>query len=361
MVTYPRRSYCLITVGWIVVFATLQSACWLDQETLRRPHAHSDIWDEVKTMQGTSLQGLNATDALARPEGGSSWLQGSRFTGRLADGRSVEVTEFAGPLVHVQLRAAPREDDEMGESQPITLLATEFVGTTWIETRCDESECTQLMFRIADVRQDRSQNTMPDFSSNDDVWQYLVEYMSLDDRVPSWRNVCDSDELGLFVSAQWLPNGEVRTAGYTFSCQRGVIDKCGRQLGYKWWKTLDAPGYNAFEPIDLQPLHTACTRAARAEYCGDFVSYTENGIAVDIFDTYGLNRYEAIEGFALESTWTEYRAARINHARVAGLTPPSCTQPTDPQEDYEGFWPTNPTTHPVLIHVQSDPNLATRR
>ena len=136
--------------------------------------------------------------------------------------------------------------------------------------------------------------------------------------------------MGLFVDGRFDPNGAWHADGYTFSCARGVVAKC----------------------VDMQPLHRACVRAARAEYCGDGVSYTEDGTLIDMFDIYGLNVRESPAGFAEESKWSDQRANSLNHPRINGLVP-VCRVPgiSSAGEDR----PASTDEELVLIHVWSSP------
>jgi hypothetical protein len=56
---------------------------------------------------------------------------------------------------------------------------------------------------------------------------------------------------------------------FTFGCLSGVIGKCGK------WKYL---------PWEMSDAHWACTRAARADYCGTGETHTLDDTPVDIYD-----------------------------------------------------------------------------
>jgi ADYC domain len=62
---------------------------------------------------------------------------------------------------------------------------------------------------------------------------------------------------------------------FTFACENGAIAKC-IGWGYKPWAKKD--GHS------LADLHQACTRMARADYCGDGRSHTREDNPIDMYD-----------------------------------------------------------------------------
>lgn len=260
-----------------------------------RGHVHA----ERHRPNGPSLQ---ATRLPAR------WLQGARLEASLADGRRIEITRFAGDVV--EARALDAQPEARSR-----LHAAELVGMQWTESACEGDACTRRRFRVASAAPDLTENTMPAHASNRDTWLYRVEHETADH---AWQDVCseDGDGMGLFVDGRWDAGGAWHAGGYTFSCARGVIAKCARAWGYKPWKTLDTER----GPVDLQPLHAACTRAARADYCGDGVSHTRDGIPVALSDMLGLNPPGSRDG-VLEAVFDRQGAVRVHEARVPGRAP----------------------------------------
>jgi len=97
-----------------------------------------------------------------------------------------------------------------------------------------------------------------------------------------WENPCAGsrsvpDPRALAVGGTWDRTGAHHDApsALTFACETGAIAKCVR-WGYKPWETVGG------EPV--APLHQACTRMARADYCGDGQSHTRDGTLIDIYD-----------------------------------------------------------------------------
>lgn len=195
----------------------------------------------------------------------------------------------------------------------------ELVGAHWNEEICDSQSCITVTYRIASVARDESQSTMPEHSDNSDIWLYEVHYFTGQDD-QAWANACREGEngeiaRGLFVEGQWSADGERTEGGYTFSCPNGVIAKCARSWGYAPWRTLEADDGRA---VSLQPLHQACTRAARADYCGDGISRTKDGTVIDMFDRYSFNVRERGSGLQREAWFDENGATGMIRERWAG-------------------------------------------
>jgi hypothetical protein len=83
------------------------------------------------------------------------------------------------------------------------------------------------------------------------------------------------------VSGTWDASGAHHDAPgkLTFACENGAITKCAL-WGYKPWASRDGQS--------LADLHQACTRMARADYCGNGRSHTHENTAIDMYDRLGL-------------------------------------------------------------------------
>ena len=101
-----------------------------------------------------------------------------------------------------------------------------------------------------------------------------------------WENPCVAvdrvpDPRALAVSGVWDSSGaHVAAPGkLTFACENGAITKC-IQWGYKPWASRDGR--------PLADLHQACTRLARADYCGNGRNHTHQDTTIDIYDRFGM-------------------------------------------------------------------------
>lgn len=263
-------------------------------------------------LQGPSLQAT----LLPEPAHG---LQGARLRASLADGTRVEITGFAGDVVHAHLLDAS-SDQALEPATPLRLHPAALVGMQWTEAACERDTCAERTFRITSAAPDESENTMPEHRSNRDTWLYRVEHTTAPATMAhDWQGACSDGpegDMGLFVDGRWGSDGTWQGDGHTFSCPAGVIAKCARSWGYKPWKTL-ASGRG---PVSLLPLHLACTRAARADYCGDGIPHTRAGVGIVMADDHGFNP-RGFRAGDLESMFDQQGAVRVHDWRVPELAP----------------------------------------
>jgi hypothetical protein len=117
------------------------------------------------------------------------------------------------------------------------------------------------------------------------------------------------------VPGVWDERGARRDAPgrFTFACENGAIAKC-IDWGYEPWAKKDGRS--------LAELHQACTRMARADYCGDGRSHTLEDNPIDMYDSLGLlsRTTEAVPGWSperasFEAAWTPEGAACLARTR----------------------------------------------
>jgi hypothetical protein len=101
-----------------------------------------------------------------------------------------------------------------------------------------------------------------------------------------WENPCAAndtvaDPRAVAVGGVWDASGARHDVPgkVTLACESGVITKCIR-WGYKPWASRGGQS--------LAELHQACTRMARADYCGNGRSHTQDGTIIDIYDRLGV-------------------------------------------------------------------------
>lgn len=279
--------------------------------------------------QGTSARGGAAESVLPR---GEETLRGTLHVGD--DSLPAQITAFRGEYVDALVwKKKP------GIWVAVELHAGDLEDLEWTETRCaGASMCTVITYRIAGATMDTSQNTMhehgdnamPGHGDNSDIWLYRVEYSVTGSPSSSeWRNVCDpvlgDDRAGIFVDGHDKGEGRWNPGGYTFSCSSGVIAKCARVWGYKPWKTLMT---DAGQAVELEPLHRACVRAARADYCGNGQSSTREGTQIDMVDIYGFNRRITGTGMRREASFSPDGAVSIARTRwPLAAASPACRLP----------------------------------
>jgi len=135
-----------------------------------------------------------------------------------------------------------------------------------------------------------------------------------------WENPCVAlgrvpDPRALAVRGAWDASGAHQDAPgkLTFACENGAISKC-IQWGYKPWASRGGQS--------LAGLHQACTRMARADYCGDGRSHTHEDTAIDMYDGLGVlaKTTEASAGWeptraSFEAAWAPDGATCVAHTR----------------------------------------------
>ncbi len=101
-----------------------------------------------------------------------------------------------------------------------------------------------------------------------------------------WENPCVAldrvpDPRAVAVRGVWDASGAHKDVPgtVTFACENGAISKCIR-WGYKPWASRGGQS--------LAALHQACTRMARADYCGNGRSHTHESTVIDMYDRLGV-------------------------------------------------------------------------
>jgi hypothetical protein len=161
-------------------------------------------------------------------------------------------------------------------------------------------------------------------------YRYAVSYGTETGRTP----LCGVDAAGAAITAvplngvwnyragsvdggQWSADDRA----FTFGCTGHVLAKCA-DVGYAPWLegrmcTVSATGRRTdCARTSLQPYHQACTRALRADFCGNGTSYTVDGTPLELFDGVGIRA--AMDDGLFEAEWTPDGARCATGPRLAG-------------------------------------------
>jgi len=191
------------------------------------------------------------------PDVSSIAVEGTEFVVALSDGSSLRSKDLVGAVVNVRF-----------EGQPARV-------------------------RIAAVERD------PDDRSGS-VWLHTLEQQDDDG---TWTNLCTA---GPDQRRQGFP---LRVDGVLeFSCSSGALAKCVR-FGYRPWAM-------ATDGSSLAPLHAACVRMVRGDYGGDGLSWTNDGMRIDVYDPVGIQTPDMNPTQTFEAGWSPEGAVCVHHVRV---------------------------------------------
>jgi len=196
----------------------------------------------------------------------------------------------------------------------------DFTGASLVGTATDG---TVISMRIAEVHK-------PDL---DGRWHYALEDWSAADQ--SWHPACADPPrvipappgapppLAIALPGAWTSAGfYVADAGkFSFSCATGVAAKCV-SWGYPpgWVPPGQTETGHASTATGSDVLQ-ACTRLARADYCGGGISNTLDGTPIHVHDVFGgpLRPEQPVAGFVFEAAWPGVASLRdrANQVRPA--------------------------------------------
>jgi hypothetical protein len=247
--------------------------------------------------QGTQLHGVQLAGAQAQ----GMALQGFQLVGATRNGallRNLRVVR--GGLVA-----------ELGRS---TLRGADLAGThvfALVASAAAPLQTAQVEFRIAAVD---DEDAAYDPTGTGATYLYTIEQNV--DGTDAWQPACgvdnDARQVAIPIAATWDDRGNRVESStlFSFGCTTGVVAKCYR-WGYRPWLT----GYG-----DLAAVHWACTRMARADYCGNGTSHTRNGTVINLWDnTPSPGPIESQGatplGMLFEAGWSTGGAVCLSHAR----------------------------------------------
>ena len=206
---------------------------------------------------------------------------------------------------------------------------TELIGTEFqlrLEVVVDGQQTIEMVYlRVDNVVQSDQQ---------DDVYLYHMTYRPADS--DTWLPYCGEGGVGAIpFKGVWNQSTGDRMDDpnlFTFGCANAALGKCAL-WGYRPWATatrckdgnkLNKDNVKKCEIISLQDHHQACTRMARADYCGDGNPRTVDGTLIDIWDTLTPEIQSPFTDWPVEAEWTPEGASCMNFARHPELGYPSC-------------------------------------
>jgi hypothetical protein len=275
-------------------------------------------WTVIATM--AALAGGCAVDM--NNEAGVVEAPGPRENGLRLNGLRLNGTPLAGAvLTGVSMKSATIGNTSLG---PLGLFATSLVGydqngikytgadLVLAEMTGTLKDGSTLPLRIDDIVQTQGDT---------EILRYWVRYWS----GSGWSPLCGTDKEGndifaIPLSGTWDDTGahKASTTELTFACDGAALAKCALTLGYKPWTSVEeCHPQQGCAPVPVAEMHQACTRMLRADYCGDGVSHTQDGVLINVWDNFGIEVADPTpHGFALEADWTPNGARHIHHTRL---------------------------------------------
>ncbi|WP_293273437.1 ADYC domain-containing protein [Nannocystis sp.] len=187
----------------------------------------------------------------------------------------------------------------------------------------------------ADVRDSEGGQHVMDFLVRaDDIYTDLVyddiHYYHLSISLKGtdvWQPLCEGGVPAIPLQNYWNEATGARVDDknfVTFACTNGVLAHC-TQWGYRPWAEAEQcddgkgkKGKKHCHDISLQDHHQACTRMARADYCGDGVAWTVPGTPIDIYDALDPQIEAPETDWPVEAEWKPNGAYCLNDIRQQG-------------------------------------------
>jgi len=261
------------------------------------PAGTSKVQQAEMTIQGTQLQGVQLQGTLAQ----GMTLVGFQYAGATQGGAALASVRVTGGELVADLGGT-------------TLHGAGLAGAHVVAQAHDPAHpaSTALVeYRITAVEAEAASY---DPTGTGGTYLYTLEQNV--DGTDTWQAACQADADGKHVAipltATWDDQGNrvASSALFTFGCTTGAIAKCYR-WGYRPWVT----GYG-----DLVTAHWACTRVARADYCGNGTSHTRDGTMINVWDDLPTPGPIAPHGttplgMLFEAGWDTTGAVCFSHAR----------------------------------------------
>ena len=263
-------------------------------------------------LQGISLQGLK--------------LQGIRLQGLNLQGLQLQGITLQGlTLQGLTLQGMTLQGTQIVDGETVNLSGNDFIGT---ELRLDVDDGqggeTAVTVTIDDIY------PAPE-AKFDDVLAYEVSYKIAGEDVA--RPLCVDDANVAWPAYIFSGYWDEETGDFidepdtiSFACHFGVVAKCAL-WGYRPWaeseqckKGKKGKKSKGCETVSLRDYHQACTRMARADYCGNGEPWTVDGTQINIYDQLSpqIQEDEAPADWQIEAEWTPDGAYCLSDIRHQG-------------------------------------------
>lgn len=258
-------------------------------------------------------------------------LNGQTLNGNELAGRRLDHVRFDSAKIGGEAAAASIDGSalEVKDARGRRYIGAHVIGSSFVGRVEDGSEVT---LRIEGEESSR------------DEWRDVHRYTVVYDTKEGSKPLCGLDSEGkpvhaLAMAGRWDYREGIEGGGshiddpavFTFACEGYVIAKCVH-MGYVPWRMALACRKGAgCERTTLASAHQACTRMLRADYCGDGVSHTHDGVLVNAYDAMGIRADS--EPWAIEAEWSEKGARCAVASRLPAEPAPHCAGILDATAD----------------------------
>lgn len=240
--------------------------------------------------------------APARSQTAGLVTQGRTLQGRTLQGRTLQGTALAGVTVGGAAVAGLTLSGTSfsGTIDGRLISGRDFIGAVFQEVTPDGAIATVQIRDIAPDPQDPSGQRL--------LYALWSEDPQHQQSGPACQPDPSGDQRALPLRGTWDERGDFTDSAGTFSfaCTAGVLAKCAR-WGYEPWATRDG--------VPLRDHHQACTRLARADYCGDGTPSTQDGTLIDIYDGLGIQQRDPSPLLLFDGAWTPQGAYCMSKER----------------------------------------------
>ena len=282
----------------VVVLAALGGGCYQGIDGV-------DLTDEIAEMRQTHLNGLQLNGLQ---------LNGLVLNGLQLNGLQLNGLQLNGSNLGGWTKIKGKKHNRDGED----LIGGEFSITAHGFDDKNQPGTVDFIIRIDDIYND---------DDYDDIFYYDLSLSQKGSN--KWNPLC--------VDANNQPLPAIPLRNYwnektgdridapsvvTFACTSGVLAHC-TQWGYRPWEEAEQcdnwqKGKKNCDDVSLQDYHQACTRMARADYCGDGTPWTVPGTPIDISDHLSPQIEKAETNWPIEAEWNPNGAYCLNDIRQQG-------------------------------------------
>jgi hypothetical protein len=180
-----------------------------------------------------------------------------------------------------------------------------------------EEHVMDFLIRANDIYRD---------SNYDDIFYYDLTISLKGTNV--WQPLCEGGNPAIPLRNYWNEETGARINDkdfVTFACTTGVLAHCV-EWGYRPWAEAEqCYSYKVGKKtkkvcwdVSLKDHHQACTRMARADYCGDGTPWTVAGTPIDIYDALDPQLEVSETDWDIEAEWNPNGAYCLNDIRQQG-------------------------------------------